>query len=161
MIVVKRNDEVAVLQVGAESQSIKAHGLYVPVEPGAVRGSMSLVKKLRAVDRIHLCRNEACVEEGGEHLCSRHSAKYMVERYKDKCSVTSCKRVGSKFHHGVLWCAEHEPRTALRTPTPPSQKADYLLAVFAGLWQRCESQIKCEELENLFDTLLCDSGCSS
>ena len=56
-------------------------------------------------------------------LCSSHSTKYMVERYKDKCSVTSCKRVGSKFQHGVLWCAEHEPWTALRTSTPPSRRS--------------------------------------
>ena len=235
MIVVKRNDEVAVLQVGSDSQTIKTHGLYIPVEPGTVRGSVGLVKRLRTADRIHLCRNEACTEEGGEHfttyglvrqsnpevfqmnqakqgarsatkqlwawitgprateatmqvmqrikelgseseqeeevlscaasrvtwlgseggpsylaprpceakaahfeqvltedipigctkfaLCPSHSTKYMVERYKDKCSVNTCRRFGSKFQHGVMWCAEHEPRTAQRPSTPPSRRS--------------------------------------
>lgn len=68
LLVVKRNDEVAMVQVGSDTQSIKTHGLYVPIEPASARGSVGLVKRLRDVEKIHLCRNEACAEEGGEHF---------------------------------------------------------------------------------------------
>lgn len=68
LIVVRRGTATAVFGLGSESQSIRTHGLYVPVEPDTVRGDQSLVERLKNADRVHLCRNIACTEEGGEHF---------------------------------------------------------------------------------------------
>ncbi|CAK9065491.1 unnamed protein product [Durusdinium trenchii] len=67
-MVVKRGEDAAVFAIGMDSQSIKTHGLYVPVECNTIRGSPALVRRLRDVEKVHLCRNEACTEEGGEHF---------------------------------------------------------------------------------------------
>eukprot|EP00435_Cladocopium_sp_Y103_P056630 s604_g19.t1 len=55
-------------QVGNENQSIRSHGLYVAVEPETARGGAALVQALTGVDRVHLCRNLTCCEEGGQHF---------------------------------------------------------------------------------------------
>ncbi|CAK9114808.1 unnamed protein product [Durusdinium trenchii] len=57
-IVVKRGEDAAVFAIGMDSQSIKTHGLYVPVECNTIRGSPALVRRLRDVEKVHLCRNE-------------------------------------------------------------------------------------------------------
>ena len=68
LVAVKRGSSVAVFQVGAEVPSIRSHGIYLPVEPDSIRGSTDLVDHLRGHDRLHLCRNEACAETGGQHF---------------------------------------------------------------------------------------------
>ena len=68
LVAVKRNGSVAVFQVGTEVPSIRSHGIYLPVEPDTIRGSAELVQHLRGHDRVHLCRNEICTEEGGQHF---------------------------------------------------------------------------------------------
>ena len=68
LIVVRRGNATAVFGVGSDSQSIRTHGLYVPVEPDTIRGDQQLVDRLKHADRVHLCRNVACTEEGGEHF---------------------------------------------------------------------------------------------
>ena len=67
-VVVRRGDEVAVFCVGSDTQSIRTHGLYLPLEPDTIRGTPSLVRKLNVVERVHLCRNLACTEDAAEHF---------------------------------------------------------------------------------------------
>eukprot|EP00435_Cladocopium_sp_Y103_P027489 s2990_g6.t1 len=67
-VVVKRGTLTAVFNVGSDAQSIRTHGLYLPVEPDTLRGDSELVQHLKHVDQVHLCRNIACTEEGGEHF---------------------------------------------------------------------------------------------
>ena len=67
-VVVRRGDEVAVFSVGNDVQNIRTHGLFLPVEADTIRGSPGLVRRIAAVDRIHLCRNVVCGEEVGEHF---------------------------------------------------------------------------------------------
>ena len=68
LVVVRRGNATAVFGLGGDSQSIRTHGLYVPVEPDTIRGDQQLVERLKRSDRVHLCRNAACTEEGGEHF---------------------------------------------------------------------------------------------
>lgn len=68
LIVVRRGNATAVFGVGSDSQSIRTHGFYVPVEPDTIRGDQQLVDRLKHADRVHPCRNVACTEEGGEHF---------------------------------------------------------------------------------------------
>ena len=67
-VAVRRDDKVAVFAVGSDTQSIKSHGLYLPVEPETVRGHTELVQLIKNVDRIHLCRHAVCPEECGAHF---------------------------------------------------------------------------------------------
>ena len=83
MIVVRRGSDVAVFQVGTESQSIRTPGLFVPIEPDTVRGSPSLVRALKLVEKVHLCRGMTCTEEGGEHFHEYAVVKKFVpERFQ-------------------------------------------------------------------------------
>ena len=72
-VAVRRGEEVAVFGVGCESQSIKSHGLYLPVEPDTARGHAGLVQLIKNVEKVHLCRNATCPEE-----CSAHFQQYAV-----------------------------------------------------------------------------------
>ena len=78
LVVVKRGTEVVVFQVGWDSVTIRTHGLYLPVEPDTVRGSTDLSRLVGRQDRVHLCRNLACTEEGGEHFTEYAVAKKFV-----------------------------------------------------------------------------------
>ena len=78
LVVVKRGGEVAVFNVGTDSVTIRSHGLYLPVEPDTVRGDPGLSQLLSRQDKIHLCRNSACTEEGGEHFAEYAVAKKFV-----------------------------------------------------------------------------------
>ncbi|CAK9006410.1 Tyr recombinase domain-containing protein, partial [Durusdinium trenchii] len=51
-MVVKRGEDAAVFAIGMDSQSIKTHGLYVPVECNTIRGSPALVRRLRDVEKV-------------------------------------------------------------------------------------------------------------
>ena len=68
LMVVKRGNQVAVLAIGGDSQTIRSHGLHVPVETDSIRGDPGLVSVLKRVDKIHLCRHEPCTEGDGEHF---------------------------------------------------------------------------------------------
>eukprot|EP00435_Cladocopium_sp_Y103_P002944 s2186_g1.t1 len=86
-VVVRRGDEVAVFSVGSDQQSIRTHGLYLPIEPDSVRGTPALVRRLSTVDRVHLCRNLACTEEAAEHFAEYGLVKQLnAERFQVKQS---------------------------------------------------------------------------
>ena len=55
---------MVVFQSNGEPSSIKATGLFVTVDYDTVRGDPDLVRELKGVDRVHLCRNLTCPEEG-------------------------------------------------------------------------------------------------
>ena len=90
LVVVKRDGKVAVFNVGQEEQPIRTHyGLYLPVEPESVRGDKG---RLRVSDRVHLCRNLACTEEGGEHFHGYGVVKkFNPERFQ-----------AAQAHHGAI-----------------------------------------------------------
>ena len=94
-VAVKRDGAVAVFQVGAEVPSIRSHGIYLPVEPGTVRGTAALVGILRGHDRIHLCRNETCTESGGQHFSMYGVVKKLdPERFQLATAEEGAKEAG-------------------------------------------------------------------
>ena len=62
--VLRKDGKAVVFRPNGDASSIKASGLYVMVDYDTVRGDNTLVKELRGVDRVHLCRNMVCPEEG-------------------------------------------------------------------------------------------------
>eukprot|EP00435_Cladocopium_sp_Y103_P058511 s1062_g20.t1 len=97
-VVVRRGSEVAVFSVGTDTQSIRTHGLYLPLEPDTVRGTPALVRQLRNADRVHLCRNLACTEEGGEHFTEYGVVKkFNAERFQVSQSHQGALSVSRQF----------------------------------------------------------------
>ena len=83
LVIVKRGGEVAVFNVGTDSVTIRTHGLYLPVEPDTVRGDTALAKLVGRQDKVHLCRNSVCTEEGGEHFTEYAVAKkFVAEKFQ-------------------------------------------------------------------------------
>ena len=87
---VLRDGEAAVFQLGAEAQSVRSHGFYVTVEPDTVRGSP---RSLGGVDRIHLCRNLTCGEDGGQHFLEYGLVK-KPERFQFAQAGEGAKQTG-------------------------------------------------------------------
>ena len=82
-VVVRRGGLVAVFSLGSDNQTIRSHGLFVPVEHDSVRGDVELVRRLRRQDKIHLCRHEGCAEEGAEHFTEYGIVKkFNAERFQ-------------------------------------------------------------------------------
>ena len=63
-LALKRGSKMVVFQSNGEPSSIKATGLFVAVDYDTVRGDAELTRELKGVDRVHLCRNVTCPEEG-------------------------------------------------------------------------------------------------
>ncbi|CAE6959396.1 unnamed protein product [Symbiodinium sp. CCMP2592] len=81
-ILIRRGGHVAVFKAGSDSQTIRTPGLFVPVEPDTMRGDKEIVEACQGYDKIHLCRNLVCNEEG------QHFKEYGVARDFD----------GERFH---------------------------------------------------------------
>lgn len=75
-LVVKRDGQTAVFRVN-ESTGIKSSGLYVYHDADTVRGDGALVACLHGHDRLHLCKNTSCSEEG------QHFKEYAVVKQFD------------------------------------------------------------------------------
>jgi hypothetical protein len=102
-IVVKRGQEVAVFKLGCDTQAIRSSGLYVPVEGDSLRGTSRLVSELRGCDRVHLCRNETCPEEGQHFQTYGLAKKYDPEKFelaRRKGSRANSVEVGLGGHSG-------------------------------------------------------------
>ena len=98
-IAVRRGDEVAVFSVGSDAQSIRSHGLYLPVESDSVRGHTTLVQLLKNVDKVHLCRNMVCPEE-----CSAHFQQYaVVKQFNPETFQLAQAEEGARETGRLLW----------------------------------------------------------
>ena len=99
LVVVKKENRLAVFGVGSESQTIRSHGLYMQVEPDTARGDVALVRQLQQADRVHLCRHEPCSEEGGLHFSEYGVAKkFNPERFQNAQASH-----GARQMTGQLW----------------------------------------------------------
>ena len=99
LMVVRRGDSVAVFAIGGESQTIRSHGLHVPLEVDSVRGDPALVHILKRVDRVHLCRHEPCTEGEGEHF----SAYGLVKTLRPEQFQVTQAEEGAKRLSKELW----------------------------------------------------------
>eukprot|EP00435_Cladocopium_sp_Y103_P064105 s1381_g25.t1 len=134
-VVVKRGSEIAVFNVGSESQTIRTHGLYIPIESDSVRGSANLVRKLREVDKIHLCRNEACTEEGGEHFAVYGIAK----RFNPETFQLAQARQGARDMGQSVW--DWLGRSGFQTGT---NRVVRKLKEYASESEREEEVLRCQ-----------------
>eukprot|EP00435_Cladocopium_sp_Y103_P043965 s974_g12.t1 len=164
-VVVRRGTLTAVFNVGNDAQSIRTHGLYLPVEPDSVRGDVELVGRLKHVDRVHLCRNVACTEDGGEHFQEYGVVKkFNAERFQ------SAQAHGGALEAGrTLWSWFRTPEVSqgvhrlvgkIREYASESETED-VVHCHAGQikWQsetglECLAPSKCTAVGVVFDQLL-------
>ena len=97
-VVVRRGTEVAVFKIGADSQTIRSSGLYVGVEPDTMRGTPTLLRDLQGCDKLHLCRNESCPEEGQHFKTYGLAKKYDPEKFELALAAQGARDAG-----GFLW----------------------------------------------------------
>ena len=102
LVVVRKEGRMAVFGVGSESQTIRSHGLYLQVEPDTARGDTGLVRELQHADRVHLCRNDACSEEGGLHFKEYGIVKrFNPERFQNAQATQGARAVTSQVWEWV------------------------------------------------------------
>ena len=95
-VLVRRDGETVIFKV-AEASSIKTNGLHLTLEPDTIRGSPSLQRELRGWDKVHICRQDACQEEG------QHFKQYAVvkpfdaERFQVTSAASEAHRTGSRL----------------------------------------------------------------
>ena len=129
-IAVRRDGEVAVFAIGSEAQSIKSHGLYLPVEPDTVRGGATLVQLIRGVDKVHLCRNSVCPEE-----CSAHFQLYAVvkqfnpESFQLAQAEDGAKEAGKRVWTWMLGTSKSAQRLAKKVTEYTSESEADIPAV--------------------------------
>ena len=93
-VVVKRSSEVAVFKISSDSQTIRSSGLYVEVEPDTMRGTASLVRDLLGHDKVHLCRNDSCPEDGQHFKIYGLAKKYDPEKFELAVAAQGAKDAG-------------------------------------------------------------------
>ena len=118
-VVVRRGDEVAVFNVGSDVQNIRTHRLFLPVEADTARGSPGLVRRISAVDKVHLCRNVVCGEEVGEHFTENGVDDASIRRSSRSLTHTKVRwRLLEAF--GVGSCRKGSRRLPMSSPASES-----------------------------------------
>ena len=126
-VLVRREGRVAVFKVGADSQTIRSAGLYVPVEPDTWRGDAEVIDACAGHDKIHLCRSLQCGEDG-QHFKEYSLAKeFDAEKFQLRGAELGAAEAG-KTLWAWMWssrsspaakrplefCSESEPEEALK-----------------------------------------------
>jgi len=97
-VVLKRSGDVAVFKLSSDNQTIRSSGLYVGIEPDTMRGTASLVRDLQGCDKVHLCRNESCPEDGQHFKTYGLAKKYDPEKFELAVAAQGAREAG-----GLLW----------------------------------------------------------
>ena len=95
-VLVRRSGQTVIFKV-QDSSSIKSSGLYLTMEPGTVRGDVALVDSLRGHDRVHVCRHDACSEEGPHFKQYAIAKNFSPESFQLAAATTGAQLAGSQF----------------------------------------------------------------
>ena len=95
-VLVRRDGHTAIFRV-ASASSIKSSGIYLDYDPETLRGSQELLLALKGYEKVHLCRNDHCLEEG-QHFKQYAVVKpFNAEKFQVASSAQEAKRVGSQM----------------------------------------------------------------
>ena len=97
-VVLKRGSQVVVFKLANENQTIRSSGLYVSVEPDSARGSPELMDELKGFDKVHLCRNDSCAEDGQHFKVYGLAKKYDPEKFELALAAQGAQQAGQ-----ALW----------------------------------------------------------
>ena len=105
---VRREGHVAVFKIGADNQTIRSPGLFVPVEADSLRGSPTIVDACRGSDKVHLCRHLVCSEDG-QHFKEYAVAKdFDAEKFQLKSAELEAAKAGRTLW-AWLWSSSPKP----------------------------------------------------
>ena len=93
-VVLKRDKDVVVFKVGSETQTIRSSGMYVGIEVDTLRGSPSLLGELQGFDKVHLCRNHTCGEDGQHFKTYGLAKQFNPERFQLQLAAAGAKDAG-------------------------------------------------------------------
>ena len=105
-ILVRRGGLTAIMKV-QEASSIRSTGLYITYEPDSLRGDESLLQTLHGSDKVHICRNQSCTEDG-QHFKSYAVVKpFCAERFQLAASTRDAQQRGA---HLLSWFGRRATR---------------------------------------------------
>ena len=110
---VRREGHVAVFKIGADNQTIRSPGLFVPIEADTLRGSPCVVDACRGVDKVHLCRHLVCSEEGQHFKEYAVARDFDAEKFHLKTSELEAAKAG-KTLWAWLWSTSTRPAERAR-----------------------------------------------
>ncbi|CAE7204330.1 unnamed protein product, partial [Symbiodinium sp. KB8] len=110
---VRREGHVAVFKIGADNQTIRSPGLFVPIEADTLRGSPCVVDACRGVDKVHLCRHLVCSEEGQHFKEYAVARDFDAEKFHLKTSELEATKAG-KTLWAWLWSTSTRPAERAR-----------------------------------------------
>ena len=93
-VLVRREGKTAVFKVGADSQTIRTPGLFVSVEADSMRGDPDIVEACKGHDKLHLCRNLNCAEEGQHFKEYALARDFDAERFQLKNAELEAAKAG-------------------------------------------------------------------
>ena len=112
-IVVRRDGHTAVFRI-SDATSIKSSGLYVNHDVETLRGDGPLVACLKGHDRLHLCRNEVCNEEGQHFKEYAIVKQFNAEKFQLAAAMQGAQEAGAVF---VQWFGRGASKAAKRVRT--------------------------------------------
>ena len=119
-ILIRRCGATAIFKV-QESSSIKSSGLFMTLEPGTLRGDTLLVDSLQGHDKVHLCRNEACSEEGPHFKQYAMVRNFNPESFQLANATTGAHQAGTQllgwFRRGAVHAAKKAKDMASESET--------------------------------------------
>ena len=95
-LVVKREGMHAIFKVN-DATSIKSAGLYVYHDPDTLRGDLGLLKDIEGHDRLHLCRNQACQEEGQHFKQYAVVTGFNAEKFHLSAAANGAQQAGAQL----------------------------------------------------------------
>ena len=111
-VVLKRGHGVAVFKLGSDAQTIRSSGLFASIEPDTLRGSAGLLEELQGYDKVHLCRNESCPEDGQHFKLYGLARKYDPEKFELAVAAQGARDAGN-FLWKWAWTGGQAVRTRL------------------------------------------------
>ena len=109
-IVVRQDGHTAVFRI-SDATSIKSSGLYVNHDVETLRGDGPLVACLKGHDRLHLCRNEVCNEEGQHFKEYAIVKQFNAEKFQLAAATQGAQEAGAVF---VQWFGRGASKAAKR-----------------------------------------------
>ena len=151
-VLVRRSGATLLFKV-TEASSIKSTGLYLSFDPETLRGDDHLVATLKGYDKIHVCRNETCSEEG-QHFKEYAIVKpFNAERYQLAAASSEAQKAGMQL---CGWFGKGAAKVVKRAKDFASESESEQVGCDAGLiWWEESTGRRC-----LHDATCTDTGCT-
>ena len=151
-VLIRRGDATVLLKV-TEASSIKSTGLYLSFDSDYMRGDENLMSVLRGYDKVHICRNATCSEEG-QHFKQYAIVKpFNAERYQLAAAGQEAQKAGLQLFN---WFGKGAVTVAQKARDFASESETEQVGCDAGLiwWEEASGR------RQLHDATCTGTGCT-